>query len=163
MSTRDLRVIAFPGAPNLPLFASLEHGWFSEHDAISYYFAMTGGFPSATDERLGEFANTSWMTCLVILLEQRSIYPQGSVIAVSRLNVGFSKKTWKSAKSCFAGQRSASSMMTKLFIAGASDASNGRCAYLLLDDGSRTAGLLMSPSRPSSTRALTQSRSSASV
>ena len=29
------------------------------------------------------------------------------------------------------------SMMTTLFIAGASDASNGRCAYLLLDDGSR--------------------------
>ena len=29
------------------------------------------------------------------------------------------------------------SMMTTLFIAGASDASKGRCAYLLLDDGSR--------------------------
>ena len=29
------------------------------------------------------------------------------------------------------------SMMTTLFISGASDASNGRCAYLLLDDGSR--------------------------
>ena len=28
-------------------------------------------------------------------------------------------------------------MMTTLFISGASDASNGRCAYLLLDDGSR--------------------------
>ena len=28
-------------------------------------------------------------------------------------------------------------MMTTLFIAGASEASNGRCAYLLLDDGSR--------------------------
>ena len=29
------------------------------------------------------------------------------------------------------------SMMTTLFISGASEASNGRCAYLLLDDGSR--------------------------
>lgn len=29
------------------------------------------------------------------------------------------------------------SMMTTLFIAGASDASKGRCAYLLLEDGSR--------------------------
>ena len=29
------------------------------------------------------------------------------------------------------------SMMTSLFITGASSASNGRCAYLLLDDGSR--------------------------
>jgi len=29
------------------------------------------------------------------------------------------------------------SMMTTLFIAGASDASDGRCSYLLLDDGSR--------------------------
>ena len=29
------------------------------------------------------------------------------------------------------------SMMTTLFIAGASEASNGRCSYLLLDDGSR--------------------------
>ena len=29
------------------------------------------------------------------------------------------------------------SMMTTLFISGASDASNGRCSYLLLDDGSR--------------------------
>ena len=29
------------------------------------------------------------------------------------------------------------SMMTTLFIGGASDASNGRCAYLLLEDGSR--------------------------
>ena len=29
------------------------------------------------------------------------------------------------------------SMMTTLFISGASDASNGRCAYLLLDDGAR--------------------------
>ena len=28
-------------------------------------------------------------------------------------------------------------MMTTLFIAGASDASEGRCAYLLLEDGSR--------------------------
>ena len=29
------------------------------------------------------------------------------------------------------------SMMTTLFIAGGSDASKGRCAYLLLEDGSR--------------------------
>ena len=29
------------------------------------------------------------------------------------------------------------SMMTTLFISGASEASNGRCSYLLLDDGSR--------------------------
>ena len=29
------------------------------------------------------------------------------------------------------------SMMTTLFIGGASDASSGRCAYLLLEDGSR--------------------------
>ena len=29
------------------------------------------------------------------------------------------------------------SMMTTLFISGASDASGGRCAYLLLEDGSR--------------------------
>ena len=29
------------------------------------------------------------------------------------------------------------SMMTTLFISGASEASNGRCAYLLLDDGAR--------------------------
>ena len=28
-------------------------------------------------------------------------------------------------------------MMTTLFISGASEASNGRCSYLLLDDGSR--------------------------
>ena len=29
------------------------------------------------------------------------------------------------------------SMMTTLFISGASEASNGRCSYLLLDDGAR--------------------------
>ena len=26
-----LRVIAFPGAPNLPTFAAMEHGWFADH------------------------------------------------------------------------------------------------------------------------------------
>jgi ABC-type nitrate/sulfonate/bicarbonate transport system substrate-binding protein len=27
----ELRVIAFPGAPNLPTFAAMEHGWFRRH------------------------------------------------------------------------------------------------------------------------------------
>ncbi|MDC3010987.1 hypothetical protein OAZ24_01990 [Synechococcus sp. AH-736-G21] len=55
------------------------------------------------------------------------------------------------------------SMMTTLFIAGGSDASKGRCAYLLLEDGSRmwypthcVAGWLMSQSKPSGMKALTQ-------
>ena len=59
------------------------------------------------------------------------------------------------------------SMMTTLFISGASDASGGRCAYLLLEDGSRmwvpthsAAGLSTFPSRPSNTKALTQLRNS---
>ena len=30
MITQEIKVIAFPGAPNLPVFAALEHGYFSE-------------------------------------------------------------------------------------------------------------------------------------
>ena len=30
MSTQEIKIIAFPGAPNLPIFAALEHGYFSE-------------------------------------------------------------------------------------------------------------------------------------
>jgi ABC-type nitrate/sulfonate/bicarbonate transport system substrate-binding protein len=30
MSVQEIKVIAFPGAPNLPVFAALEHGYFSE-------------------------------------------------------------------------------------------------------------------------------------
>ena len=59
------------------------------------------------------------------------------------------------------------SMMTTLFISGASDASGGSSAYLLLEDGSRSefripsaAGLSTFPSRPSNTKALTQLRNS---
>jgi ABC-type nitrate/sulfonate/bicarbonate transport system substrate-binding protein len=29
--TEKLRVIAFPGAPNLPTFAAIDHGWFADH------------------------------------------------------------------------------------------------------------------------------------
>jgi ABC-type nitrate/sulfonate/bicarbonate transport system substrate-binding protein len=30
--SQAINVIAFPGAPNLPVFAAIEHGFFAAHD-----------------------------------------------------------------------------------------------------------------------------------